>query len=189
MRAYFLSFWSNLLSNSSWSWRRRCGMRGSSCCCCSELNEMKWNYWSLWPTQLLSPKSSSHNLIYILSELISQKCLDSKRQYIYSKPRKGGGWALGNWRASQKNNGHPATPYQPSATPYQPSATPSESSATPSMATPSTPSTPCVSYKYKGHPGGDIHSPVSPFCSSSPKSASSPSMHKWFIDNSSLFPH
>ena len=54
-----------------------------------------------------------------------------------------------------KNNGHPDTT---SATP-QPSATHSDLSATPSLSTPSTPS---VSYKYKGHPGGDIHSAVLP---------------------------
>ena len=122
---------------------------------------MEWNYWSLWPTQLLSPKSSSHNLIYILSELISQKCLDSKRQYIYSKPRKGGGWALGNCELFKRITATP-TPLPPPLKNHWP---PRVTRPLPLHCPPHPPlttSTPRVSYKYKDQPGGDIHSPVSP---------------------------
>ena len=117
---------------------------------------MEWNeiMEAFGPPNCFYQKKFTINFIYCRSSLFKNRS-DSKQQYISSKPRKGDGWALGNWRASQKNNGHPDTP---SATP-QPSATPSDSSATPSLSTPSTPS---VSYKYKGHPGGDIHRAVLP---------------------------
>ena len=53
-----------------------------------------------------------HNQIYLLSELIIQKWTDSKQQYISSKPRKGGGWALGNCELFKRITATP-TPLPP----------------------------------------------------------------------------